>query len=254
MNEHLVTVTPARHPEQAESVSVDADSTREAFVNAIMAHFDLDDQAAIVMALTANDRLVDDQCEPDEMRSAPGASEQTAPMKASELGQFMCAPAGRCLHAPRLLIESDGVWVKTGGQFSSAHRDCHEAAAGIPATARCAYCGVTGPAELFEPFNSIPGNVACRATAACQLRQEGADPAYEAGVLIRAMRKELPLLTAGQLTSLAVDLEGLHEKVMERVSWGGQVRLAAIVAERDDRERRAAGKAARAGRADGQKS
>jgi hypothetical protein len=52
---------------------------------------------------------------------------ESAPMKDSELGQYVCVLA--CLHSPHITIRSDGVWVKQGpgGPFSSAHRDCYEA-------------------------------------------------------------------------------------------------------------------------------
>jgi hypothetical protein len=50
---------------------------------------------------------------------------ETAPMKPSELGRYVCVH--NCLHSPHITINSDGVWVKHGGQFSSAHRDCYEA-------------------------------------------------------------------------------------------------------------------------------
>lgn len=52
----------------------------------------------------------------------------TQPMKASELGRFVCVAHGGCLHSPHRMITSDGVWVKQGygGPVSSAHRDCYE--------------------------------------------------------------------------------------------------------------------------------
>jgi hypothetical protein len=54
---------------------------------------------------------------------------ESAPMKDSELGQFVCVAHGGCLHSPHRTIRSDGVWVKqgSGGPFSSAHRDCFDA-------------------------------------------------------------------------------------------------------------------------------
>lgn len=45
-------------------------------------------------------------------------------MKDSELGKFVCV--ANC-QEPKRVINSDGVWVKTGDMFSSAHRTCHEA-------------------------------------------------------------------------------------------------------------------------------
>jgi hypothetical protein len=53
---------------------------------------------------------------------------ETAPMKAGELGQYVCVAHGGCLHSPHRTITADGVWVKQGpgGPFSSAHRDCYE--------------------------------------------------------------------------------------------------------------------------------
>ena len=52
---------------------------------------------------------------------------ESAPMKPSELGQYVCVLS--CLHSPHRTIRTDGVWVKQGpgGPFSSAHRDCYEA-------------------------------------------------------------------------------------------------------------------------------
>lgn len=56
-----------------------------------------------------------------------GGRMDTQPMKAAELGQFVCVAHGGCLHRNRT-ITSDGVWVRQGpgGPFSSAHRDCYE--------------------------------------------------------------------------------------------------------------------------------
>lgn len=54
---------------------------------------------------------------------------ESAPMKDSELGQYVCVAQGGCLYTPNRTIRTDGVWVKTGQQWSSAHRVCHEAAA-----------------------------------------------------------------------------------------------------------------------------
>lgn len=63
---------------------------------------------------------------------------ESAPMKDSELGKYVCVvhpdpAAGGCLHSPHITIMSDGVWVKlpdsvNPGSFvySSAHRDCYE--------------------------------------------------------------------------------------------------------------------------------
>lgn len=52
---------------------------------------------------------------------------ETKPMKPEELGKYVCVPSSTCLHSPDITISSDGVWVKTGQQWSSAHRDCFEA-------------------------------------------------------------------------------------------------------------------------------
>jgi hypothetical protein len=54
---------------------------------------------------------------------------ESAPMKDSELGRFVCVPSGDCLHSPDLTIHADGVWVRSpgGNTYSSAHRDCFEA-------------------------------------------------------------------------------------------------------------------------------
>ncbi len=57
------------------------------------------------------------------------------PMKASELGRYVCVPSGSCLHSPGITISADGVWVRSPGPdplypgrhvYSSAHRDCYE--------------------------------------------------------------------------------------------------------------------------------
>lgn len=52
---------------------------------------------------------------------------ESRPMKPGELGRYVCVPASECLHSPHITINTDGVWVKTGQQWSSAHRDCFEA-------------------------------------------------------------------------------------------------------------------------------
>jgi hypothetical protein len=54
-------------------------------------------------------------------------------MKPSDLGRYSCVthPATGCLH-PSSLITSNGVWVKTGQQWSSAHADCLAAVRGTP--------------------------------------------------------------------------------------------------------------------------
>lgn len=58
---------------------------------------------------------------------------ETRPMKASELGRYVCVAHGGCQHSPRITITSDGVWVKVpdslnpgGHMYTSAHRDCCE--------------------------------------------------------------------------------------------------------------------------------
>jgi hypothetical protein len=68
-------------------------------------------------------------------------SMESQPMKAGELGRYVCvvhpAPeAGGCLHSPHITIVSDGVWVRLADSlnpgshvYSSAHRDCFEARA-----------------------------------------------------------------------------------------------------------------------------
>jgi hypothetical protein len=52
---------------------------------------------------------------------------ESQPMKKDDYGRYVCVAHGGCLHSPKITITSDGVWVKHGGQFSSAHRDCFEA-------------------------------------------------------------------------------------------------------------------------------
>lgn len=63
---------------------------------------------------------------------------ESQPMKASELGRFVCVAQGAgeargCLHRDRT-ISADGVWVRSSDpqvpgshMYSSAHRDCFEA-------------------------------------------------------------------------------------------------------------------------------
>lgn len=104
---------------------------------------------------------------------------------------------------------------------------------------RCCYCGLAGPEQLFEPCNKA-GNLACRATAACSLRCAGADPVHELSVLLRAVRKELGILTGDQLVTLATDLTGYHDAVLRLLTAQG---VARVTAEQADREARAAGKA-----------
>lgn len=59
----------------------------------------------------------------------PDNSIETAPMKDSELGQFVCVihPQEGCLHSPHITINSGGVWVKTSTLWSSGHADCVQA-------------------------------------------------------------------------------------------------------------------------------
>jgi hypothetical protein len=47
-------------------------------------------------------------------------------MAPSELGRYVCVthPADGCLHSPDTTIRHNGVWVKTGQEWSSAHADC----------------------------------------------------------------------------------------------------------------------------------
>lgn len=59
---------------------------------------------------------------------------ESAPMKASELGKYVCVADGGCLHTPHRTITADGVFVKKpdslnpgGYVYTSAHRDCFEA-------------------------------------------------------------------------------------------------------------------------------
>lgn len=61
---------------------------------------------------------------------------EAQPMKAGELGRFVCVSRNGCLHSPCITIRSDGVWVRSPDPdplnpgshlYSSAHRDCYEA-------------------------------------------------------------------------------------------------------------------------------
>ena len=73
------------------------------------------------------------------MRERLRAVQDSQPMKASELGRYVCVPSGSCLHrgldrrGP--MIDADGVWVRSPDPdplnpgsylYSSAHRDCYE--------------------------------------------------------------------------------------------------------------------------------
>jgi uncharacterized protein (DUF2342 family) len=109
---------------------------------------------------------------------------------------------------------------------------------------RCAQCGLTGDATLFEPFNNTPGNVACKATAACEVRQSGQSAAYTLSVLLRAVRGELQAATTYELASLLTDLEGYGDAVAEAMS-GRPDSLRALREVREDREARAARKSAK---------
>lgn len=85
---------------------------------------------------------------------------------------------------------------------------------------RCAQCGHSGPPQLFEPFNAA-GNLACRATTLCQLRQQGTDPAALLGTLLREFAAhddgksgQLDTLSTRQLAELNLDLHGPHGEFM----------------------------------------
>lgn len=109
-------------------------------------------------------------------------------------------------------------------------------------TRTCAYCKITGPAELFEPFNSMfPDSLVCKSTTACEYRQNGMDPVVHLGALLRAVRRELAGLTVKQLASLAVDLDGYRGEVLDELLQrpDGQ---AQYQAEMWDREARRAGR------------
>jgi hypothetical protein len=63
--------------------------------------------------------------------------QDSQPMKASELGRYVCVPSGSCLHRGLdrrgSMIDANGVWVRSPDPlnpgsylYSSAHRDCYE--------------------------------------------------------------------------------------------------------------------------------
>jgi len=106
---------------------------------------------------------------------------------------------------------------------------------------RCAQCGLIGDAALFKPFNKA-GNMACKATVACEIRQTGESAAYVLSRLLRAVRQEMAILTADELANLAVDVEGFQSAVHVNLSsFAGSG--AALAAVRADRKARAAKKA-----------
>lgn len=106
---------------------------------------------------------------------------------------------------------------------------------------RCAQCGLTGDAALFETFSSF-GGVACKATAACQVRQAGDSAAHFLSTLLRAVRGELGQATTAELAALAVDLDGYRGDVLGWLnsSAGGGAALAAEEADRAARKTRKA--------------
>jgi hypothetical protein len=58
---------------------------------------------------------------------------ESAAMQPWELGKYVCVAPGGCRQHSRD-VNADGVWVKTGQQWSSAHRACFEAAVSEEAT------------------------------------------------------------------------------------------------------------------------
>jgi hypothetical protein len=97
---------------------------------------------------------------------------------------------------------------------------------------RCAYCGLTGDAALFEKFNR--SNLVCKATAACEVRRSGNSAAYVLGKLLRAVRSELALATDEELAELHLDLLGYELAVVAELATrqGGAEALTAAQAHR----------------------
>jgi hypothetical protein len=126
---------------------------------------------------------------------------------------------------------------------------------------RCAWCQAVRPAEMLEPMN-VSGALACKAGAACEMRQAGKDPAAELGALLRAVRAELSALTTRELAELQYELRGPYPHDWAdgfvgslRIQLGGRgdsaEASAAVAAERLARKRRRAalkGAATRAAR------
>lgn len=61
---------------------------------------------------------------------------ESRPMRADELGRYVCVAHGGCRKSPFITINSDGVWVRSPDPdplnpgshlYSSAHRDCFDA-------------------------------------------------------------------------------------------------------------------------------
>lgn len=78
---------------------------------------------------------------------------------------------------------------------------------------RCAYCGLTGRGELFEPFNAA-GNLACRDNAACLSRQAAQELPRQLGYARQARcqggRREGP--GAGLAARLGAGRAGEHHR------------------------------------------
>lgn len=61
------------------------------------------------------------------------------PMKDAELGKYVCVAHGGCIYSPYITITFDGVWVRSNGLYSSAHRACYDRWANTERNMLCSY-------------------------------------------------------------------------------------------------------------------
>jgi hypothetical protein len=112
-----------------------------------------------------------------------------------------------------------------------------------PDVSQCVLCLRTGPSGEFEDVNG-QGNRACRAIAACEVRQSSENAAHYLGTLLRAVRIELGSLTVDELANLSADLDGYAGAVNIQLSCHADSG-AALERVRTDRAKRKARKLAR---------
>jgi hypothetical protein len=152
-------------------------------------------------------------------------------------GAVGCVSNNYSDRAWRIVTEGTGPGSEGDRTFKS--RNAAARAERLRAEGRCAFCGLAGDGALFEPFNRA-GSLACRAIAACGVRQRDDSAVRCLGALLRAVRHaELARLTTAELASLAVDLDGYTVDVHIHLSSRGDS-ATALAAERADRKARKA--------------